>query len=47
MDKVVYGTLGDPITLNYVRNVNYLEQKRREILKEAKRVEKMGEKLDG
>jgi hypothetical protein len=47
MDKVVYGTLGDPITLDYVRDVNDLEQKRRAILKEAKRVEKMGEKLDG
>jgi hypothetical protein len=47
MDKVVYRTLGDPITPNYVRDVNDLEQKRRAILKEAKRVEKMGEKLDG
>jgi hypothetical protein len=47
MDKVVYGTLGDPITPDYVRDVNDLEQKRRAILKEAKRVEKMGEKLDG
>jgi hypothetical protein len=47
MDKVVYGTLGDPITPDYVRDVNNLEQKRRAILKEAKRVEKMGEKLDG
>jgi cell division septum initiation protein DivIVA len=47
MDKVVYGTLGDPITPDYVRDVNDLEQKRREILKEAKRVEKMGQKLDG
>jgi cell division septum initiation protein DivIVA len=47
MDKVVYGTLGDPITPNYVRDVNDLKQKRRAILKEAKRVEKMGEKLDG
>jgi hypothetical protein len=47
MDKVVYGILGDPITPDYVRNVNDLEQKRRAILKEAKRVEKMGEKLDG
>jgi hypothetical protein len=28
MDKVVYGTLGDPITPDYVRNVNDLEQKR-------------------
>jgi hypothetical protein len=27
--------------------VNDLEQKRREILKEAKRVEKIGQKLDG
>jgi hypothetical protein len=47
MDKVVYGTLGDPITPDYVRDVNDLEQKRRAILKEAKRVEKMDEKLDG
>jgi hypothetical protein len=47
MDKVIYGTLGDPITPNYVRNMNNLEQKRREILKEAKCVEKMGQKLDG
>jgi hypothetical protein len=36
MDKVFYGTLGDPITPDYVENVNDLEQKRREILKEAK-----------
>jgi hypothetical protein len=47
MDKVVYGTLGDPITPDYVRDVNNIEQKRRAILKEAKRVEKMGKKLDG
>jgi hypothetical protein len=47
MDKVVYGTLGDLITPDYVRNMNDLEQKRQEILKEAKRVEKMGQKLDG
>jgi hypothetical protein len=47
MDKVVYGTLGDPVTPDYVRDVNDLEQKRRAILKEAKRVKKMGEKLDG
>jgi hypothetical protein len=47
MDKVIYGTLGDPITPDYVRDVNDLEQKRRAILKEAKRLEKMGEKLDG
>jgi hypothetical protein len=47
LDKVVYGTLGDPITPDYVREVNDLKKKRRAILKEAKRVEKMGEKLDG
>jgi hypothetical protein len=47
LDKIVYGTLGDPITLDYVRDMNDLEKKRRAILKEAKRVEKMGEKLDG
>jgi hypothetical protein len=47
MDKVVYGTLGDPITPDYVRDMNDLEQKRQAILKEAKRVKKMGKKLDG
>jgi hypothetical protein len=47
LDKVVYGTLADPITPDYVRDVNDLEKKRRAILKEAKRVEKMGKKLDG
>jgi hypothetical protein len=47
MDKVIYRTLGDPITPDYIRNMNDLEQKRREILKEAKRVKKMGKKLDG
>jgi hypothetical protein len=47
LDKVVYRTLADPITPDYVRDVNDLEKKRRAILKEAKRVEKMGEKLDG
>jgi hypothetical protein len=47
LDKVVYGTLADPITPDYVRDVNDLEKKRRAILKEAKRVKKMGEKLDG
>jgi hypothetical protein len=47
LDKVVYGTLGYPISPDYVRDVNDLEKKRRAILKEAKRVEKMGEKLDG
>jgi hypothetical protein len=35
MDKIIYGTLGDPITPDYVRDVNVLEKKRREILKEA------------
>jgi hypothetical protein len=47
MDTVVYETLGYPIALDYVRNVNDLEQKRREILKEAKHIKKMGQKLDG
>jgi hypothetical protein len=46
MDKIIYGTLGDPMTPDYIRDVNDLEKKRREILKEAKRVEKMGKKLD-
>jgi hypothetical protein len=43
----IYGTLGDPITPEYVKDVNDLEKKRREVLKEAKQVEKMGKKLDG
>jgi hypothetical protein len=47
MDKIIFGTLGDPITPDYIRDVNDLEKKRREILKEAKRVKKMGKKLDG
>jgi hypothetical protein len=47
LDKVVYRTLADPITPDYVRDVNDLEKKRQAILKEAKRVEKMGKKLDG
>jgi hypothetical protein len=34
--KVVYRTLADPITPDYVRDVNDLEKKRRAILKEAK-----------
>jgi hypothetical protein len=46
LDKVVYGTLADPITADYVRDVNDLEKKRRAILKEAKRVEKMGKQVD-
>jgi hypothetical protein len=37
----------DPITPNYIRDVNNLEKKRQEILKEAKRVEMMGKKMDG
>jgi hypothetical protein len=47
LDKVVYGTLADPITPDYVRDVNDLEKKRRALLREAKRVEKMGQQLDG
>jgi nucleoid DNA-binding protein len=47
MDKIIYGTLGDPITPDYVRDMNDLENKRGEILKEAKRVENMGENMDG
>jgi hypothetical protein len=45
MDKIIYGTVGDPMTPDYIRDVNDLEKKRREILEEAKRVEKMGKKL--
>jgi hypothetical protein len=47
VDKIVYGTLVDPITPDYVKDVNDLEKKRREILREAKQVEKMGKKMDG
>jgi hypothetical protein len=47
VDKIIYGTLVDPITPDYVKDVNDLEKKRREILREAKQVKKMGKKLDG
>jgi hypothetical protein len=47
VEKIIYGNLGDPITPDYVKDVNDLEKKRREILRKAKRVEKMGKKLDG
>jgi hypothetical protein len=47
LDKVVYGTLADPITPDYVRDMNNLGKKRQALLKEAKRVEKMGQHLDG
>jgi hypothetical protein len=47
VDKIIYGTLGDPITPDYVKDVNDLEKKRQEVLNEAKQVEKMGKKLDG
>jgi hypothetical protein len=47
VEKIIYGTLGDPITPEYVKDVNNLEKKRHEVLKEAKRVEKMGKKMDG
>jgi hypothetical protein len=47
MDKIVYGTLGDPITFEYVKDVNDIEKKRHEVPKEAERVKKMGKKLDG
>jgi hypothetical protein len=36
LDKVVCGTIGDPITPDYVRDVNDLEKKRQAMLKEAK-----------
>jgi hypothetical protein len=36
MDKIVYGALGDPITPEYVKDMNDLEKKRREFLKEVK-----------
>jgi hypothetical protein len=46
LEKVIYGTLADPITLDYVRDMNDLEKKRRALLKKAKRVEKMGKQVD-
>jgi hypothetical protein len=46
LNKVIYGTLVEPITPDYVRDVNDLEKKRRALLKEAKRVEKMGQQVD-
>jgi hypothetical protein len=46
LDKVVYGTLADPITPDYVSDLNDLEKKRQALLKEAKRVEKMGKQVD-
>jgi hypothetical protein len=46
LDKVVYGALADSITPDYVRDVNNLEKKRRALLKEAKRVKKMGQQVD-
>jgi hypothetical protein len=33
LDKIIYGTLGYPITPDYIRDVNDLEKKRRAILK--------------
>jgi phage regulator Rha-like protein len=47
VEKIIYSTLGDPITPEYVKDVNDLEKKQREVPKEAKRVKKMGKKLDG
>jgi hypothetical protein len=47
VDKIVYDTLGEPITHEYVKDMNDLEKKRCNVLKEAKRVEKMGKKLNG
>jgi hypothetical protein len=46
LDKIVYGTLVDPITPEYFKDVTELENKRRDVLKEAKRIEKLGKKLD-
>jgi hypothetical protein len=46
VDKVVYGILADPITPEYFKDMTDLEKKRRDVLKEAKRIEKLGNKLD-
>jgi hypothetical protein len=46
LDKIVYGTLVDPITPEYFKNVTELENKRRDVLKKAKRIEKLGKKLE-
>jgi hypothetical protein len=45
-DKIIYGTLADPITPDYFKDVTDLEKKRHDVLKEAKRIEKLGNKLD-
>jgi hypothetical protein len=36
VDKIVYDTLGEPITHEYVKDMNDLEKKRCKVLKEAK-----------
>jgi hypothetical protein len=46
LDKIVCGTLADPITPDYFKDVADLKKKRRDILKEAKHNEKLGKKLD-
>jgi hypothetical protein len=46
VDKVVYGILADPITPEYFKDMTDLEKKRRDVLKEAKHIEKLGNKLD-
>jgi uncharacterized protein YeeX (DUF496 family) len=42
----MYDTLADPITPDYIKDASDLEKKRRDVLKEAKRIEKLGKKLD-
>jgi hypothetical protein len=42
----MYDTLADLITPNYTKDVTDLDKKRRDVLKEAKRIEKLGRKLD-
>jgi hypothetical protein len=41
VDKLVYGTLADPFTPEHVKDVNDLEKKRHDVLKEEKRVDKL------
>jgi hypothetical protein len=45
-DKIMYDTLADPINPDYIKDVTDLDKKRRDVLKEAKRIEKLGKKLD-
>jgi hypothetical protein len=45
-DKVMYGTWADPFTPEYFEDISNLEKKRRDMLKEAKYIKDLGEKLN-